>query len=148
MIYSRTKFILQINRKDISQIDRGNHLVKSFKMHALQFNGCSKNIDKARTIKTREKRSKRSPMIINQGKECLLVIANSKVRPRHSRCAVEKSFSSPSIEKLFPTLPLCRCPGIQVSCAAGMFPLPEVPTLASASQESQPRPIRSQHLPT
>ena len=26
-------------------------------------------------------------MIINQGEECLLVIANSKVRPRHSRCS-------------------------------------------------------------
>ena len=45
-------------------------------------------------------------MIINQGEECLLVIANSKVRPPHSQCAVEKSFSSPCIEKLFPTLPL------------------------------------------
>ena len=87
-------------------------------------------------------------MIINQEEECLLVIANSKVRPRHSRCSW-KVFLVAEHRKAFPnSASLCRCPGIQVSCAAGMFPLPEVPTLASASQESQPRPIRSQHLPT
>ena len=58
-------------------------------MHGMPNNSSAaqKKIDKERTIKTREKRSKRSPMIINQGEECLLVIPNSKVRPRHSRCS-------------------------------------------------------------
>ena len=44
-------------------------------------------------------------MIINQGEECLLVIANSKVRPRHSRCSW-KVFLVAVHRKAFPTLPL------------------------------------------